>query len=89
MERVRQGLLKAAGPELAPDLRVKFSAGVVELSVTEPMDKAIERADEALYRAKSLGRHRTELAKPPELIVAVAASRGQVVPAVTERVTLP
>jgi diguanylate cyclase (GGDEF)-like protein len=89
MERVRQGLLKAAGPEFAPDLRVKFSAGVAELSVMEPMDKAIERADEALYRAKSLGRHRTELAEPPEPIVVGAASRAQGAPAVAERVTLP
>lgn len=68
MERVRAGLDAAVGPQQAPDLRVKFSAGVAELMPMEAMDKAIERADEALYRAKALGRNRTELALEPALV---------------------
>ncbi|MBI5924594.1 MAG: GGDEF domain-containing protein [Aquabacterium sp.] len=67
MERVRDGLAQAAGPQQAPSLRVQFSAGVAELMPLEAMDKAIERADEALYRAKALGRNRTELALEPAL----------------------
>lgn len=67
MERVREGLAVAAGPQAAPELRIKFSAGVAELMPMESMDKAIERADEALYRAKALGRDRSELALEPAL----------------------
>lgn len=73
-ERVREGLAKAAGPQQAPDLRVQFSAGVAELMPLESMDKAIERADEALYRAKALGRNRTELALEPALIGGAAGN---------------
>lgn len=77
IDRVRTGLMTAPGPEQAPDLRVGFSAGVAELMPLESMDKAIERADEALYRAKALGRDRTELALEPELARASGAPPAQ------------
>jgi len=67
MDRVRDGLMKAEGPPQAPDLRVHFSAGVAELMPLEPMDKAMERAEAALHRAKVLGRNRSELALEPAL----------------------
>lgn len=77
MDRVRDGLMKAEGPPQAPDLRVHFSAGVAELVPLEPMDKAIERAESALHRAKVLGRNRSELALEPVLSeVAVALMKS-------------
>ncbi len=73
MDRVRDGLMKAEGPPQAPDLRVHFSAGVAEMTPLEPLDKAIERAEAALYRAKVLGRNRSELALEPALSEVTAA----------------
>lgn len=43
--------------------RVTFSAGVAELRRSEPPEAAIERADQALYEAKSQGRDRV-VARP-------------------------
>lgn len=67
MDRLRDGLMKAEGPPQAPDLRVHFSAGVAEMNPLEPVDQALERAAAALYRAKVLGRNRSELALEPAL----------------------
>jgi len=46
----------------APDLRVTFSVGIAEFFPGERVDAAIERADQALYRAKHSGRNQTVLA---------------------------
>ncbi len=73
MDRVRDGLMKAEGPPQAPDLRVHFSAGVAEMTPLEPLDKALERAEAALHRAKVLGRNRSELALEPALSEVTAA----------------
>jgi len=56
---------KAVGASMSkgmPDLAVTFSAGLVRCEPGEPISQAIERADRALYRAKSEGRHRTVVA---------------------------
>ncbi len=42
--------------------RVTLSAGLAEAQAGEPLSRAIERADAALYRAKQAGRDRLELA---------------------------
>lgn len=73
MDRVRDGLMKAEGPPQARDLRVHFSAGVAEMTPLEPMDKALERAEAALHRAKVLGRNRSELALEPAVSDVTAA----------------
>ena len=38
---------------------VTFSAGVTVLCEAEPLELALERADEALYEAKRSGKNRT------------------------------
>lgn len=43
-------------------LLLTFSAGVAELQKDEPTDAAIQRADEAMYRAKRTGKNRVERA---------------------------
>lgn len=47
-----------------PDLKVAFSAGVCEHEQTRSIDATLELADQALYRAKRLGRDRIETARP-------------------------
>jgi PleD family two-component response regulator len=42
-----------------PGLSVTFSAGLVQLCPDETLERAIERADQEMYRAKSTGRDRT------------------------------
>jgi len=48
-----------AGDAMPAGLRVSFSAGVTELGPNEPAEVAIERADQAMYRAKTSGRARS------------------------------
>jgi diguanylate cyclase len=54
-------LVVAARPwsELAPGLRLSFSAGVACHDSTGTLAQTLERADRALYNAKDLGRDRT------------------------------
>jgi PleD family two-component response regulator len=62
-ERLRVVLAQAPWGELIPGLQaVTTSVGVTLLEVGEPMEQALSRADEALYRAKRSGRNRLEVA---------------------------
>jgi diguanylate cyclase (GGDEF)-like protein len=58
--------LHAATSELvfadAPNLRVTFSTGIAQFRPNESIDSLIERADQALYKAKNGGRNQTILA---------------------------
>ncbi len=45
--------------DIAPGLRVTFSAGVSLCTEPGRLDAAIEAADQAMYRAKASGRDRT------------------------------
>ncbi|MBI5255268.1 MAG: GGDEF domain-containing protein [Burkholderiales bacterium] len=62
IRRVRDSIANGDFGTLAPGLRVSFSAGVSECGPGEGYAEAIERADQALYRAKSAGRDRVECA---------------------------
>ncbi|WP_374039796.1 diguanylate cyclase domain-containing protein [Massilia sp. Dwa41.01b] len=59
MARLRDTLAASASVATLPDLRVRFSAGLARYEDGEPIDQAIERADRALYAAKSAGRNRS------------------------------
>ena len=51
--------------ELYPNgLKVTASFGVAELGPQETFETLFSRADQAVYRAKSLGRNHVELAPP-------------------------
>lgn len=55
--RLRASLSAAPASSALPDVRVRFSAGFARYEDGEPIDQAIERADRALYAAKSAGRN--------------------------------
>lgn len=60
VERLRDHLHATPFDEVADGLALRFSAGVTACSGPADLDAAIERADQALYRAKTGGRGRTE-----------------------------
>ena len=56
LQRVREHLRQADFRNIAPGLCVTFSAGLVRIGAGEKIEQAIERADQAMYRAKTNGR---------------------------------
>jgi len=62
LNRLREALRHTVVSSTAPELRVTFSAGVVARQEGEALEQALERADQALYRAKAEGRDRHVLA---------------------------
>ncbi len=58
LARLRTRLSTGACWTEREELRVTFSAGLTELRAGETLDEAVERADSALYQAKSRGRDR-------------------------------
>jgi diguanylate cyclase len=58
LERMRAHARDAPRPDDPPTPAVTFSAGLVESPAGESIDAAIERADQAMYRAKREGRDR-------------------------------
>ena len=60
LERLRSAIAGSGFDGIAADLKVTFSAGLVEVAEGESQDAAIDRADRALYRAKQGGRDTVE-----------------------------
>ncbi len=61
VERMRKELIKTPFEGLPPELRVTMSVGVAQYQSEETICELINRADQALYRAKQGGRNQTEL----------------------------
>lgn len=64
VERIRDRVLEAPFDTVAGPVAVTFSAGVAQYASGEDVAVTLQRADEALYRAKANGRARTELSLP-------------------------
>lgn len=64
MTRLRDKLRSTQVSRAVADLRVRFSCGVATWSTQDTIEQVLERADQALYRAKANGRDRTELEPP-------------------------
>lgn len=67
LELLREVLLNTAVSAQQGALRVRFSAGLTAFHTAEPIEKTIERADQALYQAKGNGRGRCEIRLEPAL----------------------
>jgi len=61
LQRLRGHLSRLGLDDIAAGLKITFSAGLVEVATEETLEAAIERADQAMYRAKTGGRNRTEV----------------------------
>ena len=65
-ERLRVLLAQAPWNDLQPGLQgLTTSVGVTLLETGEPMERALSRADEALYRAKNGGRNQVQVGAAP------------------------
>ncbi len=62
VERMRTQLAARSFEHIAPKLAVTFSAGIGVCDLEDRMDTIVERADRAMYRAKTAGRNRTVVA---------------------------
>jgi diguanylate cyclase len=62
LERIRETLANTAFRFKETPLKITLSCGVAEFQPHETSEMALVRADDALYRAKSNGRNRTEIA---------------------------
>lgn len=62
IERIRDALGSIVVSPAVPQLRLRFSAGLALHEGADTPEQTLERADQALYQAKSAGRNRTVIA---------------------------
>ena len=58
IDRIAARIASMRVDQVDPELKITFSAGVASSLPLERFDEAIQRADEAMYRAKASGRNR-------------------------------
>jgi diguanylate cyclase len=63
LEKVREAIAKAAFNYKNQPMSITLSIGLTDFVTGDDLASAFERADKALYRAKSNGRNRCELLK--------------------------
>lgn len=63
MQRLSEKLANLQASTLVPALRITFSAGIAQHHRGRPLEQTLERADSALYSAKSAGRNRSQAAR--------------------------
>jgi diguanylate cyclase (GGDEF)-like protein len=80
VDRVRRRLAAVPLDSLAPGLALTFSAGIALCHDSADIARSIDCADQALYKAKALGRNRSVVAQPAAG-VKDAAVPGSVAPA--------
>jgi diguanylate cyclase (GGDEF)-like protein len=81
-ERHRQAIGLLDVPELGGmSLTVSIGAAVYDPSCGESSGALLQRADAALYAAKSSGRNRVEMAEPPVPVVVIRSESGMSGPA--------
>jgi diguanylate cyclase (GGDEF)-like protein len=59
LQRMREALAQVDWGTVAPGLNVTFSCGITQYRPGERVEALLQRADEALYRAKADGRNCT------------------------------
>lgn len=59
LDRLRAALQHCSISSRVPGLRVAFSAGIAQHDLAAPVHRTLERADHALYQAKTAGRNRS------------------------------
>ena len=59
VERLRETVAETSFDSVAPDLQVTFSAGLSICAEDDTLEATIERADQAMYQAKTQGRNCT------------------------------
>ncbi|WP_370980484.1 GGDEF domain-containing protein [Agaribacterium sp. ZY112] len=64
LDKIRKLVASTALKFKGEPMQISISIGIAELSRDEAIDKAFERADAALYKAKNDGRNRCEVAEP-------------------------
>jgi diguanylate cyclase (GGDEF)-like protein len=63
LDRVRETLNSIVVSDIAPEMRLRFSAGLAMHEDGEGTERTLDRADQALYKAKSAGRDRSMVAE--------------------------
>ncbi len=83
-ERIRQAIEQSPVQTESGPLRITASCGAATCDCEHPLkpDALLRRADEVLYRAKGLGRNRSELAAPGN------AASGDTAASVSERISV-
>jgi diguanylate cyclase (GGDEF)-like protein len=83
VERVRTRLAATPFDDIAPGMTATFSAGFAQCLGDADLEQAIERADQAMYKAKAEGRNRTLCLDDPGAApsdTGTAAARDTVLP---------